>query len=162
MLRIVLIVALGAVLWWALYRWRRTPVEQKRQEALKLTLIAVAAVCVVLTLLGRVHWLTGAFAALLPWLRSLVIDRRVLALVMSWFHGRARGDSNGQAPIGTSVDRQDAFEILGLMPGASEDDIIRRHRQLMQKVHPDREGSAYLAAQINAARDAALESVRRG
>ncbi|MEX0624485.1 MAG: molecular chaperone DnaJ, partial [Saccharospirillum sp.] len=46
----------------------------------------------------------------------------------------------------------DAFNILGLEPGADRDAIIQAHRRLMQKAHPDRGGSDWLAARINAAR----------
>lgn len=46
----------------------------------------------------------------------------------------------------------DAYDILGLEPGADRDAIIQAHRRLMQKAHPDRGGSDWLAARINAAR----------
>jgi hypothetical protein len=48
---------------------------------------------------------------------------------------------------------EEAYAILGLAPGAPREEIEAAHRRLIQRLHPDRGGSNYLATQINRARD---------
>lgn len=63
-------------------------------------------------------------------------------------------------PINSSeMDASQALQILGLVEGATKKDILDAHRKLMQKLHPDRGGSNFLAAQVNKAKEVLLQSI---
>ncbi len=55
-----------------------------------------------------------------------------------------------------SMTRQEAYEVLGLKPGADDDAIHAAHRRLMRTAHPDAGGSDWLASRVNQARDVLL------
>ncbi len=50
----------------------------------------------------------------------------------------------------------EALGILELEPGATPDAIREAHRRLIQRLHPDRGGSDYLAGLVNRAKDVLL------
>lgn len=84
-----------------------------------------------------------------------------LALVglSTWLGYRARGGAGASASPGVfgAMTGNDARSILGVGPEASREEIEAAYRRLMQRAHPDRGGSAGLAAQLNAARDRLLK-----
>jgi hypothetical protein len=71
-----------------------------------------------------------------------------------------RADAPPPPSGAAGMDERTALEILGLAPGAEEVEIKAAHRQLMARLHPDHGGSAYLAAQLNQARDYLLRRRR--
>jgi hypothetical protein len=66
-----------------------------------------------------------------------------------------REDRNPEGMFG-EMTRSDAYAILGLEEGASREQVIAAHGRLIQRLHPDRGGSTFLAAKINQARDLLL------
>jgi hypothetical protein len=69
---------------------------------------------------------------------------------------QSSGQSSAQRPGKTGISKAEALQILGLEPGASEAEIIAAHRKLIARLHPDKGGSNYLAAQINLAKKVLL------
>ncbi len=62
-------------------------------------------------------------------------------------------DDGASGPTGGSITAEEAYQVLGLEPGASREEIKAAHKKLMSKIHPDHGGSTYLATKINQAKD---------
>ena len=99
------------------------------------------------------------------------IDEESRALLMAYLDRREplwRENTHADATAGSSrrgwstgkMTEEEAYQVLGVQPGASAKDIGLAHRSLMKKLHPDQGGSTYLAARVNEAKDVLLRRHR--
>lgn len=129
-------------------------------KILRISGIAViAALLLYLTATGRLNWLFAligvAIAFLLRLIPALLHYAPQLHRLWAELTGaRQEGASHQQneASAKGKMTVEEAYQVLGLKAGASEQEIIAAHRKLMQKIHPDRGGSDYLASKINLAK----------
>lgn len=84
-------------------------------------------------------------------LLTAYLDRRA----PGW--NEASGASRDRGQDDMTVER--ALKVLDLPDTADRDDVVAAHRRLMQRLHPDRGGSAFLAATLNEAKKVLLESL---
>ncbi|MGA8401590.1 MAG: DnaJ domain-containing protein [Stellaceae bacterium] len=87
-----------------------------------------------------------------------LIEAYLDRIYLNWrdeFGGPAGTESPHAA--GDDMTAAEAYDILGLAPGADEAQIKAAHHRLMMQLHPDHGGTDYLATKINRARDVLLK-----
>lgn len=151
--------------------WLREKPVSLQQFFILYVLAMVGIFLLVMGLTGRLHWLFVILGAALPFLSKLIG-----VVITAW---RSRGmlnslrdflrqmsgiktDSKRQTQANrqsSTMSRQDALDILGLQGHPTVDEIKAAHRQLIQKIHPDRGGSTLLAKQVNEAKQVLLDDV---
>ncbi|MEJ2669894.1 MAG: molecular chaperone DnaJ [Gammaproteobacteria bacterium] len=165
---VLITVVLVIVIVWlirALLRGGKQAWRQQRQTLLWLAL----AVLALLAITKKLHVLGILLAGFIP------LAQRLAPLLLRYGptlhkqykqntqHKNHQRDSQHEPPHRpgnpSSMSSDEAWEILGLRPGANKADILARHKQLIQKLHPDRGGSNYLTARINQARDLLLKGL---
>jgi hypothetical protein len=155
------LVALVGVMWFLAW-YQRADSEARNRSLVSIMLYGVAAALLILVITGKIPWLFALFSAATPWIN------RALSVKHMWdrFNRPKSPDSSGYSrendnPPGISESKmaaEEAYKILNLDSGASEQEIIDAHRKLIIKNHPDKGGSEFLAAQINQAKDTLLDS----
>lgn len=127
---------------YALYRvFTRASVAEIKMVILTVLTGVVALALFILSLTGRLPAAIGIVIALWPFI--------VVAI-------KKYSDKKQPAPT-PLVTRAEALEVLGLKDPVTAEDIESAYKRLMMKVHPDQQGSAWMATKLNAARDFLLK-----
>jgi len=153
------VIAIGLLLW---YKISNAPADKRKNLIFWSTAGVIIGTLVVLAATGRMHWiyaLGGTIAAFTPRvisaLKYLPLLNRFRQQYTQQNSQQSGQQSAGKANPGNMTAAQ-AREVLGVKADASKEEIIKAHKRMMQKVHPDRGGSDYLAAQLNQAKDTLL------
>jgi len=161
MIRVYLLLLIVAAFFWMKGLFK-TPVSA-RSGYIKRSVLAVFILSLlVLALSGR---LNGVFAVLgvliallvrfLPLLlRYGVQVQKIFSFIQPLWQQRVYKKSVLKQEV---LSQQAACELLGVTMSASKQEIIKAHRILMLKNHPDKGGSADIAAKINQAKDRLLK-----
>lgn len=157
-LRLLLAVGGLLALWWALRWWSKAPPDRAKKALVGAILAALVIGGVALVVTGKLAGLFAILAGLSPWIgRAMRLHQLWQGLRRMTGHGPAAGGSTpSPPPADTAMTLAQAYEVLGLSPGATPDEIREAHRRLMRTNHPDAGGSTWIAARLNQARDVLL------
>ena len=84
---------------------------------------------------------------------------RIFESMMDKMNGNSSGSSGYTKSTGASdsMSKSEALEILGLKSFKDKSEVNKSYHKLMQSVHPDKGGSAYLARKLTQARDVLIK-----
>lgn len=162
MLRIYLFLLLLIIAFFGLRAFLKSSPNLLAKYA-RLTLLSFFGIVLLyLAATGRLNWLfalVGIAVAFILRLMPIVLNYAP-HLQKFWgnFSGSKKNRSKQESDAGVKgkMSLEEAYEVLGLTPLATQEHVIAAHRKLMQKMHPDRGGSDYLAAKINLAKKVLL------
>lgn len=168
LIRILLLLIPVVLIYLALNWFRKTPPAEVRAYLKKTAWIYAIIVLLILMASGRLNMVFAMLGVAIAFLLRLIpaILHYAPQLYRLWLlyvvgkqqYGRPGQQNSERASNDGVMSKAEALQVLGLKPGASKQDVIQAHRKLISKLHPDRGGSDYLAAQINLAKKTLLGS----
>jgi DnaJ family protein C protein 19 len=136
----------------------KQPEDVRPKLRLRYGLYALLGLAILLVFSGKLHWVAGAIAAVLP-----IIQRffPLFLRALPFFKNKAADATKKKTSTSSNeMDVEQALQVFGFDVLPTEDKVVQRHRELIQKNHPDRGGSDYLAAQINQAKEVLVDATR--
>ena len=130
---------------------KATP-RQIKSLFLSAAVLALAVAILLLALTGRLPAVFGLVAGLAPF---------VMAIWKTRNNPMGRKSGHVRPPRSGDLTRAEALEILGLSGEPDEEAIQTAYKHLMKSMHPDQQGSPWVAERLNAARDRLLKSKKR-
>lgn len=143
-----LLLIIGLILGiFAMYRFfLRADVHEIKAFVMAVLIITVCVALFFMAVTGRLPAAIALVSALSPF-------------IIAWFTRRRRRSAYDRqvGDTGKPMDMKEARRVLGVDENADDQAIKDAYKKLMKKVHPDQEGSQWMAEKLNEAKDLLLK-----
>ena len=130
--------------------WLSAKNKKELNKKINLIIIFLSILIGIILLIGGLYLYSPLFFSIAAWFlrKKIIFD-----VLLNIFRKKQKIDQND---LKQKMSLMESYELLGIDENASKEVIIKSHKELIRKLHPDKGGSSYLSAKVNEARDIIL------
>ena len=135
--------------------WLSSKNRNELNKKINLIIIFISLGIGIFLLVGGLYLYSPLFFSIAAW---FLRKRIIFDMLLNIFRNKQRVNQNDYKH---NLSLKESYELLGIDENASLEVIIKSHKELIRKLHPDKGGNSYLSARVNEARDIILADRER-
>ena len=130
--------------------WLSANNKKQLNKKINLIIIFISLLIGIILLIGGLYLYSPLFFSIAAWFlrKKIIFD-----MLLNIFRRKQKIDKND---YNQKMSLRESYELLGVDENAPLEVIIKSHKELIRKLHPDKGGTSYLSARVNEARDIIL------
>ena len=130
--------------------WLSAKNKKELNKKINLIIIFLSIFIGIILLIGGLYLYSPLFFSIAAWFlrKKIIFD-----VLLNIFRKKQKSNQND---YNQKMSLNESYKLLGIDENASKEVIIKSHKELIRKLHPDKGGSSYLSAKVNEARDIIL------
>ena len=130
--------------------WLSAKNKKELNKKINLIIIFLSILIGIILLIGGLYLYSPLFFSIAAWFlrKKIIFD-----VLLNIFRKKQKPNQND---YNQKMSLNESYKLLGIDENASKEVIIKSHKELIRKLHPDKGGSSYLSAKVNEARDIIL------
>ena len=130
--------------------WLSAKNKKELNKKINLIIIFLSILIGIILLIGGLYLYSPLFFSIAAWFlrKKIIFD-----VLLNIFRKKQKSNQNDH---NQKMSLNESYKLLGIDENASKEVIIKSHKELIRKLHPDKGGSSYLSAKVNEARDIIL------
>ena len=135
--------------------WLSTKNRNELNKKINIIIILISLGIGIFLLIGGLYLYSPLFFSIAAW---FLRKRIIFDMLLNIFRNKQRVNQNEYKH---NLSLKESYELLGIDENASLEVIIKSHKELIRKLHPDKGGNSYLSTKVNEARDIILADRER-
>ena len=137
------------------FDWITNSNKNKFNKKIQFFIVIISSIIGLTLLIAGLYKYSTLFLSVAAW---FLRKKFIFDIIMSFFRKK---NLNAHKKYNEVLSLSESYELLGVDEDTSIEDIIKSHKELIRKLHPDKGGSSYLSAKVNQARDIILKDRKK-